>query len=131
MTKCHKSRRIWGMSRAQYMYIVLQALRGSWDNVLSGMSAIIIFKRNITNSRLAHFIYFDCHFSQSGKSFCLLLLYELLHPTLYLQIPPCWGFWTFEEMFCRKWLSEWRPKRFFFFYLIIFSNCMVFFKIIW
>ena len=34
------------------------------------MSALIIYKPNITNSHLAHFIYFDYYFSQSGyKSF--------------------------------------------------------------
>ena len=30
------------------------------------MSALRIYKRNITNSHLAHFIYFDYYFSQSG-----------------------------------------------------------------
>ena len=30
------------------------------------MPALIIYKPNITNSHLAHFIYFDYHFSQSG-----------------------------------------------------------------
>ena len=30
------------------------------------MSAPIIYKPNITNSHLAHFIYFDYYFSQSG-----------------------------------------------------------------
>ena len=30
------------------------------------MSALIIYKPNITNSHLAHFIYFDYYFSQSG-----------------------------------------------------------------
>ena len=30
------------------------------------MSAPLIYKPNITNSHLAHFIYFDYHFSQSG-----------------------------------------------------------------
>ena len=30
------------------------------------MPALIIYKPNITNSHLAHFIYFDYYFSQSG-----------------------------------------------------------------
>ena len=30
------------------------------------MSALIIYKPNITNSHLAHIIYFECYFSQSG-----------------------------------------------------------------
>ena len=34
--------------------------------LISLVPALIIYKPNITNSHLAHFIYFDYYFSQSG-----------------------------------------------------------------
>ena len=43
--------------------------------IMLWVSAPIIYKPNITNSHLAHFIYFDYYFSQSGyKAFLQLYI---------------------------------------------------------